>query len=149
MCGSLVTATSHFSAAAAHVIYVLDNHASTSLHTKQRQLRYTSAQDGRCSAGCSLTAREVQPRTTPYISPGKPADKPAVDAARVQATAVEDEEDIIEAMRLDEQEDVMLCLIARARMAMMRAGGVGGIAAPPSYAQVPLQFGSLQSFGEA
>ena len=40
------------------------------------------------------------------ISPGKPAHKAAVDAAREWAT-LEDEEDLVEAMRLDEQ-DVMV-----------------------------------------
>ena len=41
--------------------------------------------------------------------------------------------------------------MARARMAMSvrGRGRVGGIAAPPSYGQVSLQFGSLESFGEA
>ena len=46
-------------------------------------------QDSRCSAGCSFTARALQPCKMPYISPGKPADKPAMDATKVWAT-VED-----------------------------------------------------------
>ena len=70
---------------------------------------------------------------------------------------VEDEEDIVQAIRLDEQD----VLIGEVINSAVREGsvsdseneyggdegaGVGGIAAPPSYAQVPSQFGPLEIF---
>ena len=92
-------------------------------------------------------------------SPAKPSDKAAMDVARAGVT-VEDEENIVQAIRLDGQDvlsgDIIASVVLEGSVSDSESedggdegAGVGDIAAPPSYAQVSSQSDALESFAES
>ena len=79
-------------------------------------------------------------------SPAKPSDKAAMDVARAGVT-VEDEENIVQAIRLDGQDvlsgDIIASVVLEGSVSDSESedggaggAGIGGNAAPPSYAKV-------------
>lgn len=94
------------------------------------------------------------------VSPGKPGDYAAIDAATVWATSnnVEDEDGMVETVRIDGQ-GMIIMMVGKVLDSGIADGdvsdseserggyestGVGAIAEPPSYAQVPSYFGPLE-----
>ena len=80
------------------------------------------------------------------ITPGDHADEPAMQKAQVWA-AIEDEEDVAEAMRLDETEDAEeLESSDEEEDDIDDVCPGGGGADEPSYAELSLHFGALENY---
>ena len=118
------------------------------------------------SCGCTSTAREQSNHARCHVrqgncvndtelcevlvdldnSPAKPSDKAAMDVARVWVT-VQDGEDIVQAIQLDGQDvltgDIIDSVVREGSVSDSEiedggdgGAGIGGNAAPPSYAKV-------------